>query len=305
MRGAEVYFNAADLSVATNAEKHEMLGSIVSGMVDNDDRAGNTAHSLALNFSNLGQWGSRSFPVGYFETETWHGALSPIGSIELLLDLPRLKGYIEAIGRWGKQEAAIDVGCGSFPILALAMALQHPQAEIEAVEIHPVAAETAEAVVASFGLSDRVKVVNADIGAHPIDPGLTAAVTETFNNGLLDEPGPQIVRLLHSAGIPTITPSYAQLRLLIGTDATFQYVDLKEERHAKMVVTSNGRRYDQGLKPKVSTAFFDDRGLVLDHDACSIGGPTYLGKLGDQLMNTLSRVGTGVLIYELGKPLRS
>ncbi len=194
----------------------------------------------------------------------------------------------------------MDVGCGSFPILALAAALYHPKAEVQAIEIHPVAAESATGLIEIFGLSDRLHVVNADIGNHTIDPNTSAAVTETFNAGLVDEPGPQIVRLLHEAGVPYITPASAELQLRVG-DAVFSHiVDLRRDSCARIFIDGTGFCSNQPPKPRITTAFYDDKGLVLDHEASSISNPLDLDFFSEQLLDVLLREKKEVLRYKLG-----
>ncbi len=100
----EVYFDASAVSSATQAEKHEMLGSIVSGILGNDTAAGNTAYSLGLEVTDFNnRYGSLPFPRRD-DGDTYYGALNPVFSLGLVKDLPRLHGFINAIKRWDEQE---------------------------------------------------------------------------------------------------------------------------------------------------------------------------------------------------------
>ena len=265
--------------------------------------AGNTALSLGLELTDFDRW--VTLPETAEGDKYQHGALPPGFSLALVKDLPRLQGYIQAIRRWDKQELIMDVGCGSFPTLALAAALYHPEAEIQAVEIHPVTAESATAIVDLFGLDDRLQVVNANIGDHAIDPNTSAAVTETFNVGLASEPGPQIVRLLHESGVPTITPSNAELRLQVGDAAFTQAIDLRTDSRARIII--DGTDFDADSSATVAhitTAYGDDKGLFLDHGESSISQPQTLLSFSRRLLAVLASGEKDVLTYTLGEPFK-
>lgn len=298
----EVYFDASAVSAATPAEKHHMLGSIVHGILRDDVMAGNTALSLGLELTDFDRLVPLPSPETAEEDRYQQGALPPAFTLALAKDLPRLRGFIRAISRWDRQELIMDVGCGAFPTLALAAALYHPEAEIQAVEIHPVTAESAAAIVDLFGLGDRLQVVNANISNHAIDPNTSAAVTETFNVALTGEPGPQIVRLLHASGVPTITPSNAELRLQVGDAAFTQGIDLRTDSRARIVI--DGTDFDPDPSAgaaHITAAYGDDNGLFLDHGESSISCPQTLGRFSGQVLRVLASGETGVLTYNLGE----
>ena len=296
--GYSVYCDAETLSVSSLSERQVILGSIINGMVEGDMRAGNTAYCLGRDLTDIPEC-SPTEQVS-FETPTSHGKLKTSMSLNLTRDTNRLQGFISAIKRWPEQTGVIDVGCGPFPILALAAAIYHPHAEISAIEMHQEAANAAEEIVRHFGLSDRLHVVNADIAHYDIDPNASAAITETFNSALQEEPGPKIVRLLDNSGIPIITPSKATLRLTLPNGVFTRAVDLRYDTHAS--IDFNGWVYDSDIhKPAdLKAEYYDDFGLVLAYGTDTISNGLHFNGWYN-LRKAMAKAGnSGQLVYELG-----
>ncbi|HEY4964167.1 MAG TPA: hypothetical protein VIH90_05720 [Candidatus Saccharimonadales bacterium] len=299
--GYSIYYDAESLYSATSHEKQLMLGAIVEGILEGDKRAGNTAYCLTSDLVGIPDISPPEEPRN--DTPTSHGKLTTSTSLRLLKDNERLRGFTAAIKRWPEQSAVIDVGCGPFPVLALAAAMYHPHAEVSAIEINQEAADAAREIVGHFVLSDRVHVVRADIANHNIDPNTTAAVTETFNSALQEEPGPKIVQLLHRHGIPIITPSLAELRLQIAESTFYQQVDLRTDTHANIVFEGIDSDVFEEDYPDISAAYSDGFGLVLPYDQDAISNGLRL-RLQMVLRPVLERAGSsGCLTYELGKYL--
>jgi len=276
-----------------------LFQAIIEGILEKDIVAGNTAYWLGRDLTGLDE---NSQPEGVsFKTDTSHGKFSAEQSLKLIRDMDRLSGFIKAIGRWPRQEAIMDVGCGAFPILALAAAIHHPKAEIRAVEIDPDAAEAAEEIISQFGFESRVQVLNTDIADQQIDTNTTAAVTETFNSALQEEPGPKIVRLLHQAGVKLITPSSSELRLSVGEKRFYQQVDLRTDTDAAISFYDIDNAALEIEYPNISASYHDDYGLVLPYDTDVIsGGLPFSLKM--ELRPVLAKAGSsGRLSYELGK----
>ncbi len=293
-----VHYDAQALNSAPHAEKREMLGVVIDGMLNGEIIAGNTAQCLAEDITGIDA--NRTHEPVPFVTDTSHGQFSASLSLGLIRNTERLHGFINAIKRWPKQEGIIDVGSGTFPILALAAAVYHPTAEVRAIEINPESAEASETIIEAFGMSDRVKVINADIANYDIDPNTTAAVTETFNCALQEEPGPKIVKLLHENNVAIITPSRSELRLSL-PDGTFtQNIDLRHDTHAEIAFDGWDNDDIDGLRIiSLSAAYYDDFGLVLPYDTDSISSDLHFSA-SQILRNTMLRANSGRLIYELG-----
>lgn len=300
--GSLVYYGAETLSGASPSERPDLLECIVDGFLRKDPKAGNTAYWLGRDMVGIPK--SSEHGDISFDTDTSHGKFSAAMSLDLVKDIDRLHGFISAIRRWPEQEAVMDVGCGAFPILALAAAIYHPGAEVRAIEISPESAESAEQFIGQFGFSQRVEVINADIANHAIDPNTTAAVTETFNAALQEEPGPQIVRLLHEGGVPIITPSRAELCLRIAKQEFFQEIDLRRDTDASIAFSLRSDDHELGQywhsPADIGAVYYDDFGLVLPYDADRISqGLPIIQK--SALNEALAKAGdSGTLTYELG-----
>jgi SAM-dependent methyltransferase len=296
--GLSVYYDAETLTAAPSGERQAMLGTILSGMLDANEIAGNTAVCLANDLTDANSL-KRFVPVPY-TTETSHGELAVSSSLGLLWNRERLHGFLNAIRRWPEQEGVIDVGCGPFAVLALAAAMYHPRAEVTAIEINPDAAQAAAKITEIFGMSDRVHVVNADIAYYPIDTNTTAAVTETFDAALQGEPGPQIVRLLHENGVTVITPSQAELRLCVPDGAFVQQIDLRRDTHASIDFHDSLECTDNPRWVDLSASYSDDFGIVLPYDADTISMHLHSAEQAALWEVIKQANGPGRLTYELG-----
>ncbi len=301
--GYFVYYDAHSLTSALPGERREMLKRVVEGIYNQDVEAANTAYCLGRDIAGIPESAPPS-PVS-FDTQTSHGKLTTSVGLNLLMNKARLHGFIEAIRRWPEQEAVIDVGCGPFPILALAAALHHQKSEVSALDINADSAGAAEQLIAIFGLGDRVHVTHADIANYSIDTSITAAVTETFDSALHGEPGPRIVRLLHDNGVPIITPSKAELCLRMPEDgAKFtQSVDLRSDTHADIAFEGWSHNPENFQMPDISATYYDDFGLVLPYgvDAISCGMGSRYTAAGINLRKVMRGAGeSGRLVYELG-----
>lgn len=293
-----VYYDARALSDAQPGEKREMLGTLLDGMLAQDVIAGNTAYCLGTDLTGVSAENSYG-PISY-ATETSHGKFTPYMSLKLIRNMQRLDGFISAIKRWPEQEAVVDVGSGSFPILALAAAVYHPGAHVNAIEINPDAADAAAKIAEAFGMQDRVEIINSDIAKHPVDANTTAAVTETFNAGLQEEPGPKIVRMLHNSGVPVITPSTAELRLTMPSGKFFQGIDLRRDTHAEIAFDGWDQNTDELRKINISAAYYDDFGIVLPYDADIISSALNYRTSPDLQKAMSDAGGSGHITYELG-----
>lgn len=296
--GYLVHYDADMLQAATSSEKQDMLRLIIDGMLKKDMRAGNTAYCLGQDLAGIPQY-TRLDSISY-DTETSHGLLPTSVSLDLTRDMGRLQGFIQALKRWPEQQLVMDVGCGVFPVLALATAVFHPKAAVQAIEINPDAAEAAQIITKAFDLDDRIAIVSSDIYNHPIDANTTAAITETFNSGLQSEPGPKIVRLLHANGIEVITPSAAELCLTLDNLTFRQRIDLRHDTHAN--IAFENWRHDPASKnrPDIRAEYYDDRGIVLQYDVDQISSG--LGwRIEHLLSEALQTAGeSGSVAYELG-----
>jgi hypothetical protein len=299
--GFKIHAGINELVNAGKNERSELLEKIVNGFLEGRKTAGDTAFYIGEGLLNRA--GDRKPHQVSFDTDTSHGKFSAANSLTLLQGIHRLQGYIGAIKRWPEQFGIMDVGCGAFPILALAAALYHPRAEITGVEINQQSADISEQLVRLFGLSDRIKIVNADISRHKIDSNTTAAVTETFGPALQGEPGPQIVRLLSEVRIPIITPSRAELCLKMPQNKFFQKIDLRRDTHASITYARCGEERfaeDYYSAADITMAFYDDLGLFLPYDTDIITKGLPIGEKTE--LNRLLAKGplSGKLTYELG-----
>jgi len=141
-------------------------------------------------------------------------------AIELLREKRRLAGYINQIGKQeGVVRNAVEVGTGPAAILAIATAVHHPRIEkITAIEINSRSADCARAVVELFGFGGVIDVVEGN--ALLLDPVETdLMVTETFDKGLVGEPGVAIVQHYREAAKRLLPDSVNLHAGLFSTDS--------------------------------------------------------------------------------------
>lgn len=117
-------------------------------------------------------------------------------SANLLRSRARVSGYVRALSRVPAGiETAIDAGCGSTAILAIATAVLHPDARIRAADIHEPSLRCARKMVELCGLEDRIEVIKSNVLTDR-QPFVDLAVTETFASGLTVERGQDITARL-------------------------------------------------------------------------------------------------------------
>lgn len=145
------------------------------------------------------------------DESTASGALSFRNVIEnVISDEPRTKAFIGAVRnqmqKFNDEPITIyDVGCGPFPVLAMAAAIENPNAKIICIEINPLSAMIAKRILQALDETGKIRkgqiqVIQGDALSLPIEPTerIDLLISETVGPGLLDE---QVVRIL---------PRYAQ-----------------------------------------------------------------------------------------------
>ncbi len=261
----EVFFNVEDLRASGQNQRQDFLAGLLDGYLALDSRAGDTADRIGRVLMNEGSGSNYQYPVSPSITDLSHGKFSAGTSLSLTQQVPRIRGFVNAIRRWDKSEEGIlDVGTGAFPIMALAAAQFHPKAEVTAVEIDGVAAEVASDIVSLFGLQDRITVINEDVANFAIDPNTSAAVTETFHGGLVMEPGPKIVRMLAESGVEMITPSFASVKLNIAGKQMQKSVDLTQDVFVELQTGRLNIPAGKIVRAGISYSLADRNGMVLD-----------------------------------------
>jgi predicted O-methyltransferase YrrM len=162
---------------------------------------------------------------GYFDAKLSHG----------LLTYPRVSGFVNAIRKTKAAKTAIDIGTGSSAVLAVATALFHPGCTVEALEVSPLASESARRVIELFGLTDRIEVRNVD--AFEVAPRVVdLVVSETFHMALGYEKG-AILLNRYAKEARTLLPARAVIAAAI-THAgylaqNFTYIDTIDFRKIK------------------------------------------------------------------------
>lgn len=295
-----VLFDTPTLLEAGGAERFTMLKLIINGMSEGNPTASRTAFRVARELATCEEEVPKP-QRPQRSSDYSHGKLPASLSIGLLNNVARLRGFVNAIKRWPPQaQGVLDVGCGSFPVLAMAAAVYHPEAEINAIEINPYAAQNAAIMTNAFGVYNRIAINNADIANYRIAPGTTAAVTETFNAALSGEPGPKIVQHLHNNGVPIITPTIAELRLDLPHASFSQQIDLRRDSYANLAFTDKPDPVTMQPYVNLSASYADDLGPVLAYgdDVITEGLSTHDNA---KLFRALLAAGrSGHLTYELG-----
>ena len=130
--------------------------------------------------------------IGYKDTES--GGLSVRSVIEhVLADQPRTRAFIDAVQqgvrRFRGSASVYDVGCGAFPVLAIAAALECPECKITCIEINPLSANIARKLVAKLGLQNQIEIHQGDAMEFivPEDEKIDLLISETIGAGFLDE----------------------------------------------------------------------------------------------------------------------
>lgn len=204
------------------------------------------------------------------------GGLSFQSAIEnVLADEPRTKALIAAVRErvrsFNNRPANIYyVGCGPFPILAIAAALESKNADITCIEINPLSAAIARELLGWLDKtgairSGKTRVIEADALTLPIPPDtkIDLVISETASAGLFDE---QIAKLMehfapHLSESGVLLPSKVKLSAAL-TPTSYK----KALAHAR----ETGRTDEYGL---VITASGNEVLVQPERDWHSIGDP--------------------------------
>ncbi|MDD2693934.1 MAG: hypothetical protein PHY14_03300 [Candidatus Gracilibacteria bacterium] len=128
------------------------------------------------------------------------GSLGVLESMVCMRDLVRTKKFLQAIagditkldGQIDGEISMCDAGCGSVPILAIYACLCSPKVRCTCLELNQDAIPVARAIVDSFGLSDRINVLQGNAITYQPESGFNYLVSETMHSGLTEEPMAQI-----------------------------------------------------------------------------------------------------------------
>lgn len=225
-----------ELQTPNNIIRHNAAREIVERYLQGDPTIGSIARTLgeAAATCALGEgWNKIELPpsrtepteaaiadIAIPQTKPEGGAFGEIPTqhaIFLPREVTRIQRYIQAINRAPRagQEGTnriIDAGCGPFPILSIAAAVLHEDAQVTAYEVNTASAKVAELIVEILGLSDRISVVNADLLDKNTDiPPAHIAVSETLGPGLRNEPLAQIMDRLTEAEAEYLIPERADI----------------------------------------------------------------------------------------------
>lgn len=267
---------------SSNRQARRMVaGQLIRAMsLPKPDTKANAAYRQLCN-DTLSAFGLKSGSI----TDSKSGIFSADESASFLDDQVRVKGYLDAIGRTRNVGTAIDAGCGSSALLAVATAIAHPKAAVFAYEIDEKSAQCATRVVELLGLNDQVEVVHADVTTASL-PAADLAVTETFYKGLRQEMGHHITPILArcatevlpstaiffaSDTYPHTTPSWRQSAVI---DLTIPSTSITGRIHST----------DSGDRPiSIYTGFYDTRGEAIlgqpGERIDSITAPIWLGDI--------------------------
>ena len=219
---------------------------------------------------------------------THPGEFGAADSARLVLNAPRVGGFLRAIGRAPQAGSVIDAGCGASALLSLGAAVSHDRAKVVAYEINGHAARCASRVVELFGLDDRITVVNDDVLTARL-PAADLAVTETFSPALLAERGTLITATLaerareilpahvviNACDVPVTDQRRAPWMRAAGVDLS------RPSERINGQLTSTG----PGERPVIVQASYYDAGhqAVLDYrEVDSLTYPVELGRVGVQ-----------------------
>lgn len=252
--------------------RQEIALKLISAMHDGDPDAHDEFYKLTMDVIN-----SQELPPD--NPDRPQGVVFPAAdSAEMIRVVPRTSGYLRAIGRVPMVETAIDAGTGSTAILALGAAVFHEKSEVIGCELDEGAVLCARAMVKVLGLDDRIAIRHSNVLTDKI-PRADLGITETFNAGMLFEPGPEISRILSDrcretipamAGVWAIDDdarmSLLEQTLLSGESLTdlYQYVgqvnfaDDTKELSGQFTAVGSGERF-----PYVCIGYYDARGDVV------------------------------------------
>src|SRR3989339_2160051 len=125
-------------------------------------------------------------------------------SISCLVDFVRTYKFIEALFLHldrleailpGKIEV-VDAGSGGIPVFGLLAAIKSDRTVVTCIENNPTSVISSREVIQSFGLQDRIKVINADATTYEHDKLIDLLISETMHVALLgNEP---LVKILNN-----------------------------------------------------------------------------------------------------------
>lgn len=270
----------AELATSSAIQRRETAAVLVESM-----RAGTT------NAANLAYHGLCAEVIrGLHATESpakkrAGGELSTVGSAALLRSVPRVSGFLKAIGRADPANAIIDVGTGSSAILAVSAAVLHPKSEVHTYEINPRAAACAQEVIRLFGLDKRITVHSKDALQENF-PEVDLAITETFGAALMGEDGPKITAQLGKVAAHMLPAKV----VLHGTDSISQHrtwspaaiVDLRADNTiVEGSFPSTAWSPDKPTDVSVYASYYDDldRGVITNFRADTLTSEVLLGEI--------------------------
>lgn len=229
------------------------------------------------------------------------GVFSTIGSAALVTHIPRVQGYIDAIGRDARSRVTpaqliVDAGTGSSALLAAAAARYHNAAHVVAYEVNPKAAVCAQEIMKIMGFDDQVEIVTGDVtdtlNVHLPDAEL--GITETFAAGLRGpEPGTMITEILARSS-QRILPAGVILHATSDNpdnDGSWQYASEIDLTADNRLITGSFRSHSSGRHDvHVHTAYYD-----------ALGEPVLTKRNADNLTDAIP-IG-GLIIPRAGMPI--
>jgi hypothetical protein len=270
------------LSVAGQAERREAAAWFI-GSLQNGSRARSAVRAFVGLCDVAIDETARPRPADEPSRPAWEFLAAD--SARLVLNAPRVRGFLKAIQRSPDATSVIDAGCGASALLSLAAAVRHPRSEVTAYELNSHAARCARRVVELFGLSDRIAVHNEDVMQADL-PAADLGMTETFSSALLAEQGTRITARLGQHA-RELLPAFVVINACDVTVrdqrrapwARAATLDLSETNELiSGMVTSTG----PGERPITVQASYYDAGhmAILDHsDVDAMTYPMPLGRI--------------------------
>jgi hypothetical protein len=228
---------------------------------------------------------------------------SPDQSKVLLRSVPRVSGFLNALGRAPEARGTIiDAGCGSSAILAVGAAVMHPRSTVVGYEINEPSAVCARGVVELLGLEDRIDIRTSDVLTAAL-PVADIGVTETFCSALTTELGPQITAVLNGV-CQTVIPSAV---MISATDeqpmasAHWQHAASVDLRSANQLLSGHFRSTGHGMRDvSVYAGYYDGAGdeIITELRANNLTDAVTIGSV------PVARAGVTIgFAYEMGSRL--
>lgn len=274
-----------DLSAAATPERRRIAADLIYGM-----RAGDRSAPF-IAYQNLCRKVIEN--LGLYERATQRrsgGQFSTIGSAALISHGSRASGFLAAIERSAEARTSpartiVDAGTGTSAFLAVGSAVYHPHAEIFAYDVNPKAIVCAREIIRLMGLSDRVRLFEADVLHAELPEDAHYAVTETFAEGLRGpEMGAKIAEVLARSS-REILPSQVRLYAAEGVPYRVEEwqlaADLKLAQNNEVI---SGRIMSSGWGQQVVNvfaAFYDAHGcgIVTRPNEDTISNVTPIGSV--------------------------